>query len=147
MGIPGHALSPKNCPIASGNLHPQVIHGSLSPPKHTIQTTSQLVQVFLHSSLQSVPKFYNGPPLSPNIDCYIGAMWTPSNTCFLGPTRVHTANGILIGSTIFAQLTESVPALYNGPSLRPLNCCFHGDLDTRLIHGSLGPLEPTSHTA
>jgi len=134
LGIRGHTLSPKNCPIASGNLHPQ-LHGSLSPPKHTIQTTSQLVQVFLHSSLQSVPKFYNGPPLSPKIDRYNGAMWTPSNTWFLGPTGVHTANGISIGSTIFAQITESVPALYNGPPLHPLNTWF------------LGPLEPTSHTA
>ena len=29
----------------------------------------------------------------------------PSNTCFLGPTRVHNANGILIGSAVLAGLT------------------------------------------
>jgi len=29
----------------------------------------------------------------------------PSNTCFLGPTRVHNPNGISIGSAIFAGHT------------------------------------------
>jgi len=28
-----------------------------------------------------------------------------SNTCFFGPTQVHTSDGIAIGSAIFAQLT------------------------------------------
>jgi len=32
-------------------------------------------------------------------------MCTPSNTCFLGPTGVHTPNGISIGSDVFAGLT------------------------------------------
>jgi len=32
-------------------------------------------------------------------------IWTPSNTRFLGPTRVLNANGISIDSAIFAQLT------------------------------------------
>jgi len=30
---------------------------------------------------------------------------TPRNTCFLGPTRVHTTNCISISSTVFAGLT------------------------------------------
>jgi len=30
---------------------------------------------------------------------------TPSNTCFLGPTRIFNPNGILIGSAVFAALT------------------------------------------
>jgi len=29
----------------------------------------------------------------------------PSNTCFLGLIRVHTPNGISIGSAVFAGLT------------------------------------------
>ena len=33
------------------------------------------------------------------------AMWTPYNTWFLEPTRVHNPNGISIGSAIFAGLT------------------------------------------
>ena len=28
-----------------------------------------------------------------------------SNTCFLGPTRVHNPNGISIGSAVFAEIT------------------------------------------
>jgi len=28
----------------------------------------------------------------------------PSNTCFLGPTRVHNPNGISIGSAVYAEL-------------------------------------------
>jgi len=33
-------------------------------------------------------------------------IWTPSNTWFLGSTRVHTQNGITIGSAIFGRLTN-----------------------------------------
>ena len=33
-------------------------------------------------------------------------IWIPSsNTCFLGPTRVHNANVISIGSAVFCKLT------------------------------------------
>jgi len=32
-------------------------------------------------------------------------MWTPFNTWFLWPTRVHIPNGIMIGSAVFAGLT------------------------------------------
>jgi len=31
-------------------------------------------------------------------------IWTPSNTWFLGPTRVHTANGISIGLALIAGM-------------------------------------------
>jgi len=43
---------------------------------------------------------------------------------------------------------QSVPILYNGTPLSPQNCSFAlGDLDPHLIHGSLGPLEPTTQAA
>jgi len=29
----------------------------------------------------------------------------PSNTCFLGPTRVYIANGISVGSAVFVGLS------------------------------------------
>jgi len=32
-------------------------------------------------------------------------MHSRSKTCFLGPTQVHTPNGISIGSAVFAKLT------------------------------------------
>jgi len=41
----------------------------------------------------------------PKIAPYHGAMWTPSNTWFLGSIRVHNPNGISIGSIVFAGLT------------------------------------------
>jgi len=34
---------------------------------------------------------------------------TPPNTCLLGPTRVRIANGISIGSAVFAQLITECP--------------------------------------
>jgi len=38
--------------------------------------------------------------------CQVAPMCIPSNTSFLGPTRVHIPNGISIGSAVFSQLTE-----------------------------------------
>jgi len=35
----------------------------------------------------------------------VAQMCTPSNTCFLGPTRVHNPNCISIGSAVFAGFT------------------------------------------
>jgi len=40
----------------------------------------------------------------------------PSNTCFLGPTRVHNPNGISIGSSIFAGLTSVTDRPTDGPT-------------------------------
>ena len=57
-----------------------------SPPESSTQTASQLVQPCLHSSLQSVHIFYNGPPSpqSQNLPAH-ERMLTPSNTWYLGP--------------------------------------------------------------
>jgi len=50
----------------------------------------------------------------------------PSNTWFPGPTQVLNANGISIGSAVFAELTtvslahHSVPILYSGTPFPPL---------------------------
>jgi len=45
------------------------------------------------------------------------------NSCFLGPTRVHTSNGISIGSAVFAQLTAESPITMGRP-FSPHNCSF-----------------------
>ena len=42
-----------------------LIHGSLGPPNSASQTASRSVQPVLHSSRQTVPTLYSGPPLSP----------------------------------------------------------------------------------
>ena len=34
-----------------------------------------------------------------------GRIWTPSNTWFLGPTRVYNPNGVSIGSIVYAGVT------------------------------------------
>ena len=60
----------------------------------------------LHSSWQKVPILYNGPPLSPSkLSFRTVGIWTPFNTRFLGPTRVHIPNDISIGLAVFAGLT------------------------------------------
>ena len=60
------------------------------------------VTCYFHSSLQNVLILYNRPPIPPQNSHPMG-MWTPSNTWFLGPTRVLNPNGIWIGSATFVS--------------------------------------------
>ena len=48
-----------------GDLDPFLVHGSLGPPESSPHMACQLVQLFLHSSSQSVPILCNWPPLPP----------------------------------------------------------------------------------
>jgi len=50
-----------------------------------------------------------------------GAIWTPSNTWFLGPTRVKIPNGISIDAIVFTQLTLERPYTLQWA---PQNCPF-----------------------
>ena len=61
----------------------------------------------------------------------VAPVCTPSNTCILGPTRVQIANGITIGSGVFAQLMAKRPYTLQWAALLPLqNCPFlWGNLD------------------
>ena len=52
------------------------------------------------------------------------------NLRFLGPSRVHNANGKSIGSAIFAQITAEYRYIYNG---RPF------PLNITLSHEGSGP--------
>jgi len=47
-----------------------------------------------------------GRPSLLKIATFPWGMWTPSNTWFLGPTRVLNPNDISIASAIFAGLTS-----------------------------------------
>ena len=68
-------------------------------------------------------------------------MCTPSNTCFLEPSRVHVPNSISIGSAIFA---ESPYTLQWAAHFPPQNCSFtSGDIDRHLISGSVDPPKST----
>jgi len=70
-----------------------------------------------------------------------------SNTYFLGLTRVQIPNSVSISSTAFAQLTAESLYSTTGHSLFPLKLPLPiGDMAPRLIHGSLGPSEPKTHT-
>jgi len=72
----------------------------------------------------------------------------PSNACYLAPTRVHTPNGISIGSAVFAQITAEGPYAVqwaaNSPSKLPLlmgtldpssNTCFLGPIPLSIPNG------------
>jgi len=75
----------------------------------------------------------------------VALMCTPSNTCFLWPTRVHVPKDISIGSAVFAPLTAECPYIYStmGRPFPPEQCPLAlGDFDPRLIHGSLSNLSP-----
>jgi len=45
-------------------------------------------------------------------------------TCFLGPTRVQTTNGISIIQTFLHSSRQNVPILYNRQPFPPQNCPF-----------------------
>jgi len=65
-----------------------------------------------HSRTWKVQSYRQGSPLC-----------TPSNTCFLGPTRVYTPKRHVDGfSRFFGQHTGECPVLYNVPLLSPQNC-------------------------
>jgi len=116
-------------------------HPSLQPRWH--------LDLFSHfcTAHGSVSSVMSRHVLSPkNLPLRMGN-WTPSNTCFLGPTRVQKPNGISIGSAVFARLTAKCRRAFPGmpspltiaPSIRVSG--------PHLIHGSLSPPEPTAETA
>ena len=92
----------------------------LGPPESILQTASRSVRPFLHSSRQNVPILYNGPPPPENCP-FAWWIWTgdPSNTSFLGPTRVYNPNGMSIGSAIFAGLAIVTGKPTDRPTDRP----------------------------
>jgi len=60
---------------------------------------SATAELLLHCSRRSVHILYNGTPFPLlKIALYHGWIWNPSNTRFLGPTRVLNPDGISIGS-------------------------------------------------
>jgi len=73
-----------------------LIYGSLSPSEPTTKMVSRSVQLFLQSSWQNVIGRAQHV-LSHKSFPFTWGIWTPFNTCFLGPTRVHNPNGISVG--------------------------------------------------
>ena len=80
----------------------------------------------------------------------VASMWTPSNTHFLQPTRVHVLSGISMGSIVFAQLTVKSPyTLQWATSFSPQNCPFAWGVlsGPPSNNASLGPPESITQMA
>jgi len=101
----GHPFFHQNYPFACGDLNLNLIHGSLGPPESSTQTASWLVKPFCTAHHRASLYFTMGRPFPLKIAFSYEGMLTPSNTWFLGPTRVFNPNGISIGSAVFARLT------------------------------------------
>jgi len=85
------ALPPQNCLFPWG-IWTHVVHNALGPSKPTTQTASQLVQPFLHSSLQSVPILYNRPstPFHPQNCPFQWGSWPRLIHGYLGQLEFST---------------------------------------------------------
>ena len=78
--------------------------GLLSPqPK---QDLDQFSHFFAQTTAQCPYILQWDAPSPLKIVPFHGRMWTPSNTWFLGPTRVLNLNGISISSAVFAVFTS-----------------------------------------
>ena len=86
------------------NVHPHLVHPNRYP-HHAwlLRPTKQHFDRFSRfcTAHGRVPILYNGPPFS-HQNCRL-AWGTPSNTWFLGPTRVHIPNGTSICSAVFCR--------------------------------------------
>jgi len=79
-----------------------------------------------------------------------GAIWTPSNTWFLWPTRVQISNSISIGSAVFAQLAAERPYTLQRAALSTFQLKIapsHGGSGPHLIRNSFGVSESTIQAA
>jgi len=91
--------------LCGSNTHSHLTHASLGPPKSTPQMASRSVSRFCTAHGRRSLYFIMGRPISPSkLPLRMGASEPPSNTWFLGPTRVHNPNGTSIASAVFAGL-------------------------------------------
>ena len=102
-GMPGHVLSPKNCPFASGDLYPPTNTWFLKPTRaHNQNSISIGSAVFVQ--LTAVSSSMHRHVISPKICTSDRWSGPPSNIWFLGSIRLSSPNGISIVSAVFAQL-------------------------------------------
>ena len=81
-----------------------LIHDFFGPLESTSQNGISICSAVLAQITVESPYTLQGAPLFPSkLPLHMG-IWTPSNTLFLGPTRVHNPNSISIVSAVFAEL-------------------------------------------
>jgi len=72
----------------------------------------------------------------------VAPVWPSLNICFPGPIQVQIANGISIGSAVFAQLTAVSPYTLQWTTLSPpQNCPFPWGIWPPSNTGFLGPIQ------
>jgi len=103
IGMSGHALLLKIASSHGGSV-PHPISGSLGPPDSASQTASIGSAVFAQFTAEYPYTLQQAAPFPQKFPLPMGGIWAPSNTWFLGPTRILNPNGILIGSAVFAGL-------------------------------------------
>jgi len=120
------------------------------PSAHPCPQPKQQINRFSHCCtdhsgvLSGMPGHVLFPQIAPSHEGSV----PPSNMWFLGSTRLGIPNGILISSAALHSSQQKVPILYNETPLPPQNCPFPwGNLDSHLIHGSLGPLKSSTQMA
>jgi len=113
--------------LSGANVHCHLTHASLDPPEFTSQTTSQSIQLFLQSSRRAKCGYTSqrATPSPSKLPPSHWGIWTPSNTRFLGPTRVQIPNGIPVGSAIFAGITIMTDRQTNKPLYSICNKRLH----------------------
>jgi len=78
----------------------------------------------------------------------VAPVWASPNNAFLGPAESSTQTASWSVQPFLHRLPQSVPIFYNGPSVSPLKIAHsHGDLDSHLIYGSLGPPKSSTQMA
>ena len=109
-------------------------------PKRQIDQFSHFCTAHGRKSLY----FTMGAPFPQNCP-YPWGIWTPCNTWFIEHIRAYNLNEV---QPFLHRWPQSVPTLYNGtPVSRSILLPPMGDLDRRLIHGSLSPPESSTKTA
>jgi len=106
-------------PLPMGDLEPHLTDDSLRPFELTTQRASQSLSHFCTDDRRVSPYFTMRRPFPVKIARAHGGPEPPSNTWFLGPTRVLNPIGISIGSAVFPRLISVTDRQTNRPTDRP----------------------------
>jgi len=129
---------PLKIALAMENLYPDLIRGSLGPPKWHLNWFSCL------SLWQKIPILYNGCSFPTKLPLPMGGT-TPHIIQFLEPIQAHNLNSISTGSAVFAQMTAKCPYISQWATPSPLKIAPSNEgCGSHLINGSLGPAKSST---